>query len=67
LLINIPAFQMVLVDHNQVVLASKVIVGKSNRQTPLMTGKISNVIINPTWTVPQQLLRQDILPQIKLN
>ncbi|WP_254693677.1 murein L,D-transpeptidase [Shewanella sp. MEBiC00475] len=67
LLINIPAFQMVLVDHNQVVLASKVIVGKSYRQTPVMNGQISNVIINPTWTVPRQLLRQDILPQIRRN
>ncbi|MGX9462176.1 L,D-transpeptidase family protein [Shewanella sp. A14] len=67
LLINIPAFQMVLVDNNQVVLSSKVIVGKSYRQTPLMTGQISNVVINPTWTVPRQLLRLDILPQIKLN
>ncbi|AZG73790.1 L,D-transpeptidase family protein [Shewanella livingstonensis] len=67
LLINIPAFQMVLVDDNQVVLSSKVIVGKSYRQTPVMTGQISNIIINPTWTVPRQLLRQDILPQIKHN
>lgn len=67
LLINIPAFQMVLVENNQVVLASKVIVGKSYRQTPVMTGQISNIIINPTWTVPRQLLHQDILPQIQSN
>ncbi|GGB50983.1 L,D-transpeptidase family protein [Shewanella inventionis] len=67
LLINIPAFQMVLVDNDEVVLASKVIVGKPARQTPLMTGQISNVIINPTWTVPRQLLRHDILPQVKVN
>jgi murein L,D-transpeptidase YcbB/YkuD len=65
LLINIPAFQMVLVDDNQVVLSSKVIVGKPYRPTPLMTGQISNIIINPTWTVPRQILRQDILPQIR--
>ncbi|MCL1113679.1 L,D-transpeptidase family protein [Shewanella basaltis] len=67
LLINIPAFDMVLIDNNQVVLSSKVIVGQPARQTPVMTGQISNIIINPTWTVPRQLLRQDILPQIKLN
>ncbi len=67
LLINIPAFHMVLVENNQVVLASKVIVGKPYRQTPVMTGQISNIIINPTWTVPRQLLRQDILPQIQSN
>lgn len=67
LLINIPAFQMVLVDQNEVVLTSKVIVGKPYRQTPVMTGQISNIVINPTWTVPRQLLRKDILPQVRLN
>ncbi|MBB1439654.1 L,D-transpeptidase family protein [Shewanella sp. SG41-4] len=67
LLVNIPAFQMELVDQNQVVLSSKVIVGKPYRQTPVMTGQISNIIINPTWTVPRKILRQDILPQVKLN
>ncbi|GGP69741.1 peptidoglycan-binding protein [Shewanella saliphila] len=67
LLVNIPAFQMALVDKDQVVLSSKVIVGKPYRQTPQMTGQISNIIINPTWTVPRQLLTQDILPHVRQN
>jgi murein L,D-transpeptidase YcbB/YkuD len=64
LLINIPAFNMVLVEDNQVVLQSKVIVGKSYRQTPVMQGNISNIVLNPTWTVPRQILRKDVLPLI---
>jgi len=64
LLINIPSFNMVLVENNQVVLQSKVIVGKSYRQTPVMQSNISNVVLNPTWTVPRRLLRQDVLPKI---
>ncbi|MCT8986986.1 L,D-transpeptidase family protein [Shewanella phaeophyticola] len=67
MLVNIPAFQMALVDKDQVVLSSKVIVGKPYRQTPQMTGQISNIIINPTWTVPRQLLTQDILPHVRQN
>jgi murein L,D-transpeptidase YcbB/YkuD len=65
LLVNIPAFEMVLVNHGKVVLHSKVIVGKTYRQTPVMSGLISNVVMNPTWTVPRNLLRQDVLPHVR--
>ncbi|MCL1143315.1 L,D-transpeptidase family protein [Shewanella gaetbuli] len=67
LLVNIPSYEMFLVDDYQPVLHSRVIVGRAYRQTPIMTGEISNVVINPTWTVPKNLMRADILPKIREN
>ncbi|MFS1438147.1 L,D-transpeptidase family protein [Shewanella sp. 10N.286.48.A6] len=64
LLVNIPAFEMVLVNDSQIAMTSRVIVGKAYRRTPVMSGQISNVVINPTWTVPKKLLRRDILPKV---
>ncbi|MCL1065299.1 L,D-transpeptidase family protein [Shewanella olleyana] len=64
LLVNIPAFEMVLVNDDQIALTSKVIVGRSYRRTPVMKGQISNIVINPTWTVPKKLMRRDILPKV---
>ncbi|WP_165399045.1 L,D-transpeptidase family protein [Shewanella maritima] len=65
LLVNIPAYKLHLVDNNQLVLTSRVIVGKAYRQTPVFQGEISNIVINPTWTVPRKLLRRDLLPKIR--
>ena len=65
LLINIPEYQMVLVDHNRIALRSKVIVGKPYRQTPLIKGQVSNLIINPSWRVPRRLLKYDLLPKVR--
>ncbi|SUI67475.1 L,D-transpeptidase family protein [Shewanella morhuae] len=67
LLINIPAFEMILVDNGTKVLKSKVIVGKPSRQTPLLDSQISSIVLNPDWRVPSSILRRDILPQIKKN
>ena len=67
LIVNIPAFELVLVDDAKIQLKSKVIVGKTARQTPLLHGEISNVIMNPTWRVPRRILRQDLVPQIRKN
>jgi len=65
LLINIPAFEMVLVDHDEVQLKSRVIVGKPYRQTPMLSSQISNVVLNPSWRVPKRLLRRDLLPKVR--
>ena len=65
LLVNIPAFELTLVDDNQVQLRSRVIVGKPYRQTPLLSSEVSNIVLNPTWTVPRGILRRDLLPQIR--
>lgn len=65
LLINIPAYDLVLVDDNQTVLHSKVIVGKPYRPTPVIQGEISNLVINPSWRVPRRLLKYDLLPKVR--
>lgn len=65
LLINLPAFEMKLVVQGELVLSSKVIVGKPSRQTPILDSQISNVVLNPNWRVPRSILRWDILPHIR--
>ncbi|ABV37060.1 peptidoglycan-binding domain 1 protein [Shewanella sediminis HAW-EB3] len=67
LLINIPAFEMVLVDHDEIQLKSRVIVGKPYRQTPMLSSQISNVVLNPSWRVPRRLLWRDLLPKVREN
>lgn len=65
LVVNVPAFEMQLVEHGKVVLQSRVIVGKASRQTPLLDSKISNVVLNPSWRVPRSIVKRDIVPHIR--
>ncbi|MCE9684717.1 L,D-transpeptidase family protein [Shewanella sp. AS16] len=65
LLINIPAFELTLVDRRQVALRSKVIVGKPRLPTPQLQSEISNIILNPSWRVPHSILAKELLPQIR--
>ncbi|MCH1931283.1 L,D-transpeptidase family protein [Shewanella sp. A25] len=64
LLINIPGFSLQLVEQGNVVLNSKVIVGKPSRPTPILDSLISNVVMNPRWHVPRSIIRRDIVPHI---
>ncbi|MCL1048108.1 L,D-transpeptidase family protein [Shewanella abyssi] len=65
LVVNIPAFELELFNNGRVELASRVIVGKPYRQTPLLSSSISNVVINPSWRVPKTILYNDLLPLVR--
>ena len=48
-------------------LASRVIVGRPDRKTPMMSSALNNVVVNPPWNVPPTLARNDILPKVRNN
>ncbi len=63
LLINIPDYNLVAVKNNDTLQHQRIVVGKDTRKTPILTSKISNVILNPNWTVPPTILKEDIYPE----
>ena len=67
LLVNIAAFEAVYFDHGQVRWSGRVIVGKPYRQTPIFRDQLSYVELNPSWTVPPTILREDILPKLRVD
>ena len=67
LVVNIAGFKIYLVRRGEVVWRSRVQVGKPYRKTPIFTSTMSYVVLNPTWTVPPTILRQDYLPQLRRN
>lgn len=65
IIVNVAAFRLGVVEAGREVLAMPVIVGSAYRRTPDFTGRMSYLEINPTWTVPPKLVREDILPKVK--
>ncbi|VUT02499.1 L,D-transpeptidase [Klebsiella spallanzanii] len=67
IMVNIPAFSLVYYQDGNQVLASRVIVGRPDRKTPMMSSALNNVVVNPPWNVPPTLARKDILPKVRNN
>ena len=65
--VNIPAFVLHAVDHGKVVLSMPVIVGQTERHTPMLASRIGQVVFNPTWAVPLSIAKKDILPKLARN
>jgi len=65
LIINIPNYSLHVMAQQDTAIICKVIVGKFKRQTPILSSKLSYLVLNPTWTVPPTILEEDIVPAIK--
>lgn len=64
IMVNIPAYSLIYYQNGNQVLASRVIVGRPDRKTPMMSSALNNVVVNPPWNVPPTLARKDILPKV---
>lgn len=44
---------------------ARVVVGTPQRETPIIHSAISHLTINPSWTIPPTIMREDVLPQVR--
>lgn len=64
-IVNIADFQMYISLDDSITYREKVIVGKLFRKTPVFSGNMTYMVLNPTWTVPKTILINDILPALQ--
>lgn len=65
--VNIPSFNLRLISHGQEVLHMRVIVGRESRPTPTLSSKITVIVFNPSWNVPETILEKDVIPGMREN
>ncbi len=64
-LVNVPAFVAQAVENGNLALQSNVIAGKPARATPQVSAKIVEINFFPTWSVPEIVAQQDLIPKIR--
>ena len=64
-LVNVPAFTLQAIERGNLALESNVVVGKPARATPAVSARIVEVNFYPTWTVPETIAQQDLIPKIR--
>jgi murein L,D-transpeptidase YcbB/YkuD len=63
--VNLPAYKLELWDQDTLRLESKVVVGKPNTRTPLLTSRISDMVTYPQWTIPNSIIMKEIVPAMR--
>jgi murein L,D-transpeptidase YcbB/YkuD len=65
--INIPSFLLSYFKNQEVVLRSKVVVGKTMNKTVIFSAPMKYIVFSPYWNVPTSILKNEILPDIARN
>ena len=63
--VNIPAYRLQLVRGNQVILTQRVIVGKPEFATPVLSSRVVVFVVAPEWRVPYSIAVREFLPELR--
>jgi murein L,D-transpeptidase YcbB/YkuD len=61
--VNIPAAQIEAVENDQVASRHAGVVGKIDRQTPILKSQIHELNFNPVWHLPPTVIQKDLIPK----
>ncbi|MCA8863890.1 MULTISPECIES: L,D-transpeptidase family protein [unclassified Halomonas] len=65
--VDIAGYRMHYVRPNGQHWDARVVVGTPRRETPIIHSTISHLTINPSWTIPPTIMREDVLPQVRAD
>ncbi|MEZ5852222.1 MAG: L,D-transpeptidase family protein [Hyphomicrobiaceae bacterium] len=63
--VNVPEYTLRVVSNGEVIHTERVIVGKTNTQTPIFSHAMEQVIFHPFWGVPDSIKQNEILPSLQ--
>jgi len=63
--VNIPDFNLRYYKNNRKIMKMGIVVGRMDRPTPLFSDKVEYMVVNPTWTVTDNLIKRDLIPVLK--
>jgi murein L,D-transpeptidase YcbB/YkuD len=64
LIVDIAGFMLQYYHDNKLVWTSKVMVGKPYHQTPIFRSAITYIVLNPTWTITPDIIKNETVPSI---
>jgi murein L,D-transpeptidase YcbB/YkuD len=65
--VNLADFRTYVFDDDRVTFETRSVVGKLYHETPMFTGRMTYIVINPYWNVPTSIMRNELLPKAKAD
>jgi len=65
--VNIPDFNLRYYRDGSKIMKMGVVVGRIDRPTPLFSDHLEYMVLNPTWTIPDSLIKRDLIHVLRDN
>jgi len=67
ILVNIPSFRLYYKENGKQKLTMRVIVGDKTHHTPIFSNKVSFIVLNPYWLIPDSIVQKEMIPKMLKN
>ncbi len=67
IIINIPGFSLQYFENNVFAKDIFVVIGREDRPTPIFKDYLEYIVLNPTWSIPQNLMKKDYIQHLVDN
>jgi murein L,D-transpeptidase YcbB/YkuD len=64
-IVNLPDFTLRVMNEGKLVWMTKIVDGKPEMPTPIMSAEMKYITINPTWNVPPSIINHEYLPALQ--
>ncbi len=64
-IVNLPDFTLRVMHDGQQVWTTRIVIGKPEMPTPIMTADMKFITVNPTWNVPPSIVNHEYLPALQ--
>jgi L,D-transpeptidase YcbB len=64
-IVNLPDFSLRVIRAGAEIWSTRVVIGKPDMSTPLLSETMKYITINPTWNVPPSIVRNEYLPALQ--
>src|SRR5262249_926893 len=63
-IVNLPDFTLRVMHNGKQLWTTRIVIGKPEMPTPIMTADMKYITINPTWNVPPSIVNHEYLPAL---
>jgi len=63
--VNIPEFMLRVVEDDKTAYTTRVVVGKPDKQTPIFSNEMQEIVFGPFWNVPTSIKIEEIRPYLR--
>jgi len=64
-MVNVPSFQLEAYEDGRRAVAMKVVTGKPDSPTPVLSDDLTTVVFSPYWNVPPSIAEDEIIPAVR--
>jgi murein L,D-transpeptidase YcbB/YkuD len=64
-IVNVPAFELRVIEDESEIMRMPAVVGRPYRRTPIFSAVMTYLVVSPYWQVPRGIAVRDILPALQ--